>query len=274
LPGDVHCRALRENTFEGKLKRLLAFYEANIPAERAVLLGIVAMFRSPVGAATIFRLARGLPKARDVFAKCDDRALDEHLRGLVREHLLVREPSERGEDGYTCHPVLRDHFRAALLGKDPQMAAEAAGMLTEQPSRDGTQSGTQSVAEIEPVLVAIELLLEAGKFDEANDLYMFRLDNGNLFLHLPAPHEGMQCALGFVASAGRREHCEASLYARRFGFYLNEVGLYGMNCGEHDLCRIFLCGKRGRGQEGTGRPQPVNCPAKSLGAAHVSGALA
>jgi len=57
-------------------------------------------------------------------------------------------------------------------------ARRAADLLTGQPS----EGRPQSVKEIEPVLLAIELLLDAGDFKPADALYRNRLENGRVFL--------------------------------------------------------------------------------------------
>ncbi len=103
----------------------------------------------------MLRLVRG------VFGEAlpDDATLTTELRRLQSGGILTREPIEGGH-GSACHPILRDHFRSVLLGTGADTARRAADLLTGQPS----EGKPQNVKEIEPVLLAIEQLLDAGDF--------------------------------------------------------------------------------------------------------------
>ena len=160
-----------------KLRRLLVFYEKKLPEVQVRILGIVSLFRAPIADETVLRLVRG------VFGEAlpDDATLSTELRRLQSRGILTREPIEGGQ-GSACHPILRDHFRAVLLGTGADTAHRAADLLTGQPSEERPRS----VKEIEPVLLAIELLLDAGDFKAADALYRNRLENGNVFKWIPA----------------------------------------------------------------------------------------
>ena len=190
------------------------------------ILGIVSLFRAPIADETVLRLVRG------VFGEAlpDDATLTTELRRLQSRGILTREPIEGGQ-GSACHPILRDHFRAVLLGTGADTARRAADLLTGQPS----EGRPRSVKEIEPVLLAIELLLDAGDFKAADALYRNRLENGNVFQWIPALAEGLGCALGFVRDERRRERCEQQLSRRRLSFYLNDVGFFASFTGHHEL---------------------------------------
>lgn len=213
-----------------KLRRLLVFYEKKLPPVQARLLSIVALFRTPVADETVLRLARGLFGRKRKQPLPDDAALAVELKRLHTRGILSREPIEGGH-GSASHPILRDHFRAVLLSTGANTARRAADLLKGQPSDDKPQS----VKEIEPVLLAIELLLDAGEFNAANDLYMSRLENGDVFSYIPAPMEGVACALGFVRDEAQRQQCEEKLSRLRLVFYLNEVGLCAMLIGHYEL---------------------------------------
>ena len=154
----------------------------------------------------------------------------EALRGKLRNgHLLVREAGPAGEEQYSCHPVLRDHFRQVLLGRGREIAGEAAAvMLVGQPLSERPKSGREH----EPVLAAIELLLEAGYFFQADGLYRGWFENGELFKRMPALDEGLRCVLGFVGTLERRAQCEHQLSIRRLAFYLSGAGLCALLVGE------------------------------------------
>jgi tetratricopeptide (TPR) repeat protein len=226
---------LSENDpFERKLRQLLGFYETRLPRDRVALLGLVSLFRTPVPEQTLLTLARRLPAVADALADFSDDALRRALQQMGHEHLLSRELTDDGSPAWSCHPILRDHFRQALLGWAPGVGTTAAGLLAGQPSTDRPVN----IRALEPVLAAVELLLGAGDFDSANRLYSDRL--GQIFLSLPAPAEGMRCALGFVRDNERRQRCEQSLSSRGLGMYLNEVGLLALHAGEFALALPFL----------------------------------
>jgi tetratricopeptide (TPR) repeat protein len=215
-------------TLEGKLSRLLLFYEQRLPRERVALLGMVSLFRAPVPEATILALARGLPAVADPLGSRTDSVLRQTLEIMAREHLLSRDPVKDGSSVWSCHPVLRDHFRKALLGWGKDTAASAAGLLTGEPSGERATS----VEQLQPMLTAIELLLDAGDYHGADRLYRERLENGEIFKWLPAPAEGRRCALGFVRDAERRQACERTLGRSRIRFMVNAAAVFATLGGE------------------------------------------
>ena len=225
----------RDAPLAGKVRRLLVFYEGTLPPNHARLLSIVALFRSPVGEETILRLARGLLGRRRNLPLPGDGALAEELRRLHGRGVLTREPIEGGH-GYACHPILRDHFRSLLLDEGAGTARRAADLLQGAPS----DQRPRSVREIEPVLLAIELLLEAGEFQEGDELYRTRLDNGDLFQSLPALAEGLRCALWFVGDESRQQQCEKKLSRTRLNFYLHAVGLFASISGHYEIAATFF----------------------------------
>ncbi|HEX5732725.1 MAG TPA: SIR2 family protein [Blastocatellia bacterium] len=213
-----------------KLRRLLVFYEKKLPPVQTRLLSIVALFRTPVADETVLRLARGLFGRKRKEPLPDDATLATELKRLQARGILTREPIEGGH-GSACHPILRSHFRALLVGAGTATARRAADLLKGKPSA----GQPRSVKETEPVLLAIELLLDAEEFEAADELFRERLDNGKIFKWIPAPIEGLTSALGFVRDETRRQQCEEKLSRIRMGFYLNDVGLFATNSGQYEL---------------------------------------
>lgn len=223
-----------DSPLAGKVRRLLDFYEKKLPTNQVRLLGVVAIFRTPVSEETILRLARGIFGRKRKQPLPEDATLALELRKLHSRSILTREPIDGGH-GYACHPILRDHFRSVLLGTGAATARRAAGLLQGQPSEEWPRS----VKEIEPVLLAIELLLDAGEFPKADELYRSRLENGYAFLPIPAAHEGFRCTLGFVQDEPRRRQCEEQLSKTLLSFYLNWVGVFASYSGHYDLAAHF-----------------------------------
>ena len=218
-----------------RLRRLLVFYDKQLPPDHVRLLSIVALFRSPVTEETVARLMRGVFEARMAPSFPAEDATSHVLATLHTGGILSLEPVEGGY-GYACHPILRDHFRAVLLGRGAETARRAADLLAGKPSEERPRT----VKEIEPVFSAIELLLDAGDFKGANDLYRGRLENGRVFMRIPANAEGLACAVNFVWDEERRRQCKKSLSRLHLRFYLNEVGLFAGNCGQYALALGYL----------------------------------
>ena len=218
-----------DDSLEGKVRRLLAFYEARLPEAQCQALGLVALFRAPVGEASLAPLWEKLLGKPSAGA-----SLREALNQLRQERLLTDDPGEDGRPRYACHPILRDHFRARLL-RQPGFAREAAGLLAGPPDAPMTRS----LEVIQIVAAAVEVLLEAGEIKAANDLYFSRLERGELFKRLPAPHWGMEVARGFVRDEARRQALAQKLSPRHLGFYLNDVALFAAHAGEPETALEF-----------------------------------
>lgn len=213
-----------------KLRHLLSFYEDALPPARVALLGIVSLFRTTVDESTILTLAGKLPSVGDALGGLSGEQLHSQLQALRNDHLILCEQGAGG-DAYSCHPILRDHFRETLLGRDESAAEAVADLLQERPA-----TGPPTTArELEPIIEAIELLLAAGNIERADELFVTRLENGEVFKHIPAYHEGVRCALAFVSDDKRRQACAQRLSNRRYSFYLNAVGLWASHAGEIGL---------------------------------------
>jgi hypothetical protein len=92
----------------------------------------------------------------------------------------------------SAHPLVRDTFRAARAG-----AAEVAA----EPTLTGLPTGTiASRDDGLKVVEAIELLIAAGQWQAADDLYGNRTDNGQMWRSLPAARLGRRAATAFVAT--------------------------------------------------------------------------
>jgi len=216
-----------EIPLERKLKHLLEFYEKGMPRIQAALMGIVSFFRSVAPIQAILNLARHLPAVAEATVGSSDSELRDALTALARAHLLIGEPAQ---EAWSCHPILRDYFRQTLIGWSPRIATGAANILTARPSLDRPKD----IHDLEPVLAAIELLLDADDFIGADQLFRERLNNGRVFRQLAAPSEGMHCALGFVRD-DRRGRCERVLSRRNLASYANLVGIFSRQAGEFEF---------------------------------------
>jgi tetratricopeptide (TPR) repeat protein len=132
----------------------------------------------------------------------------------------------------SAHPLVRDTFRSLVM--------DATGAATGI-SLTGLPAGKVTTkAEALRAVEAIEVLLDAGEWRAADDMYRSRADNGSVWRTLPAARLGQRAATAFVATTERRTACAAQLSPRRLGFYLNSVGLYAMNAGDLTTAREYL----------------------------------
>ena len=90
------------------------------------------------------------------------------------------------------------------------------------------------------VTEAIELLLDAGQWQPADNLYQARSGGGQVWLTLPAARLGQRTATAFVATPARRQDCATHLTPSRLSYYLNAAGLHAMNAGDLDTARDYL----------------------------------
>jgi tetratricopeptide (TPR) repeat protein len=132
----------------------------------------------------------------------------------------------------SAHPLVRDTFRPLAL---PAAATAADTSLTGLP-----QGTVTSRADALRVTEAIELLLDAGQWEPADDLYEARCGNGRVWLNLPAARLGQRTATAFVATPDRRDACATHLTFHDLSFYLNETGLSSMHAGDLATARDYL----------------------------------
>ena len=124
----------------------------------------------------------------------------------------------------SAHPLVRDAFRRLVL--------DAAGTAAET-SLAGLPAGVvTSRADGLRVVEAVELLLDAGQWQAADDLYRKRSGYPAVWQTLPAARLGQRAATAFVATPARCDACAAQLSPRALGFYLNAVGLCAMYAGD------------------------------------------
>jgi tetratricopeptide (TPR) repeat protein len=211
---------------DARVGRVLAFYGDRLAEADRYLLAGVCLFARPVDAAGVLAVA-----GHEVFAgrlagwtpAMVQVAVRDRLAGLASWH----------PDGtISAHPLVRDTFRPLALGA----ADTAAGT-----SLDGLPAGTvASRADALLVVEAIELLLDAGHWTPADDLYQSRCSGPPpVWLALPAARLGQRAATAFAAPA-RRAACAAHLTPHDLSYYLNEVGLYAMLAGDLATARDYL----------------------------------
>jgi hypothetical protein len=203
---------------DARVDRVLRFYAERLSEPERYLLAAVSLFARPVSAAAVLEVA-----AHDAFRgrlagwtpAMVETAVRDRLGGLASWH----------PDGtISAHPLIRDTFRPLVL--------EAAGAAAEA-ALAGVPTGlVASRADALRVTEAIELCLDAGQWQPADDLYRIRTDNGAVWRSLPAARLGQRAAMAFIATPARRDTCAVRLGRGRMVFYLQAAGLGAMDAGD------------------------------------------
>jgi hypothetical protein len=211
---------------DARVGKVLEFYGGRLAEPDRYLLAAVSLFARPVDPGAVLAVA-----GHEAFGS----RLAGWTPGIVQAAVrgrLAGLASWHPDGTISAHPLVRDAFRplvmaAAGTAADTALAAMPAGTVT-------------SRADALLVVEVIELLLDAGQWQAADDMYRNRCDNGYVWLHLPAARLGQRAATAFVAAPDRRAACASHLTPRRLSFYVNEVGLFTMNAGDLATARDHL----------------------------------
>jgi hypothetical protein len=212
---------------DARVGKVLEFYADKLSEPDRYLLAAVSLFARPVSVETALVVA-----AHEAFGgrlagwtlSMVRAAVQERLAGLATWH---------PQGTISAHPLVRDTFRplalqAAATAADTTLAGLPAGTVT---SREDALRVTE----------AIELLLDAGQWHPADDLYWARCCGKTaVWQTLPAARLGQRTATAFVATAGRRDACAAHLTRRALSFYFNETGLHALVAGDLAAARDYL----------------------------------
>jgi len=211
---------------DARVSKVLGFYADRLTEADRYLLAAVSLFARPVDARAVLAVA-GYEAFGSRLVSWTPVTVEAAVRGR-----LAGLASWHPDGTISAHPLIRDTFRplvmaAAEIAADIALAAIPAGTVT-------IRADAQRVVEV------IELLVDAGQWQAADDVYVNRCDGGAVWKHLPASWLGQRAAAAFVATPRRRAACAAQLDDVSLGFYLNEVGLFAMNAGDLVTAEEFM----------------------------------
>jgi tetratricopeptide (TPR) repeat protein len=209
-----------------RVAKVLNFYAQRISSADRVLISIIALFPRPVPADAILALGSG-----DIFGRAladwslstIERTVRQNLNGLLAWY---------GNETVSTHPLVRDAFRSDVLS--PDQAREVSSVQIRGVPLGEVQSRDHALAIVE----AIELLLEAGLWKEADALYKSRIGNGSAWRKLAVARLGQRCGTAFVATPDRMWQCADN--TNRLNYYLNTAGLFGLYTGDLLGSRHYL----------------------------------
>ena len=203
---------------DARVGKVLTFYADRLAEPDRYLLAAISLFARPVPAEAVLavaqhemfgdRLAGWTPASVQA-------AIRDRLTGLASWH----------PDGtISAHPLVRDTFRPlAMDAADTAAETSLAGLPAET---------VTSRADGLRVVEAIELLLDAGQWEAADDIYRTRSGNGEVWRDLPAARLGQRAAGALVATPLLRDACDAHLGRRRMSLYVNDVGIFASMAGD------------------------------------------
>jgi len=209
-----------------RVSRVLEFYAGRLAESDRYLLAAVSLFARPVDPGVVLAVAE-----HEAFGSRLTGWTPAMVQAAVRVQLAGM-ASAHPDGTISAHPLVRDAFRplvmaAAGIAADTALAGMPAGIV-------------QNRADALLVVEVIELLLDAGEWHAADDMYSGRCDNGHVWLQLPAARLGQRAATAFVATPDRRASCATRLGQSRRSYYHNEVGLFAMNSGDLPTAREHL----------------------------------
>jgi hypothetical protein len=211
---------------DDRVGRVLEFYAERLSEPDRYLLAAVSLFARPAETDAVLAVA-----GHEVFGSRLAGWTPAMVQAAVRNRLGGL-ASWYPDGTISAHPLVRDTFRRLVMD-----AAEVAAETTLTGMPTGTVANR---ADALRVVEAIELLLEAGQWQAARDMYINRCENGEVWKHLPAAQLGQRAATAFVATPVRRATCDSLLGSDVLAFYLNEVGLFAMNSGDLATGREYL----------------------------------
>jgi tetratricopeptide (TPR) repeat protein len=225
--GVLHADLAAAARTDARVGKVLEFYASRLTEADRYLLAAVSLFARPVSAEAVLAVA-------------DHEAFEGRLAGwtlgtvqaAVRDRLAGL-ATWHPDGTISAHPLVRDTFRPLAL-----QAANAAAdtSLTGLPRGEVT-----SRADALRVTEAIELLLDAGQWQPADNLVQSRCGSPvPVWMRLSAGRLGQRTAGAFVATPARRVACATQLTPRRFIYYLGTTGLYATYAGDLTTARDYL----------------------------------
>ncbi len=192
---------------DDRVGRVLSFYADSLDERDRALAAIVSLFQRPVPAQTVLTLGADLLDGvlQNWSAADIRRAIQQRLGGLLSWH---------GDGTVAAHPLVRDTFRPLALTPDSAKLASDLQLADLPEGPVATREQAQRLVEI------VELLLDAGQWQAADELYLARTSDGDVWLALPAASLGARCSLAFVSTPARVRACRDELSDRRLGFFL------------------------------------------------------
>ncbi|MBI5788461.1 MAG: hypothetical protein HZA78_06375 [Candidatus Schekmanbacteria bacterium] len=216
---------------------LLHFYVQQFHQGQHELLGIISLFRRPLEIGALLGLIRGMESISNTsLANLDEETILKEVQELAADYLI----EIIGGDKVICHPLIQSYFRHEFHLRGCRK--EVAGFL----QRGLRGERPRDIEEVRDLVNAVQLLCDEDDYPAAHQLCRTRLVEGgyglDVFKHLPAIPEGLQCCLAFVGDDERQKKTEVLLGKGAAAVYLTSISLYNMKLGNISLAREW-CSK-------------------------------
>ncbi len=222
----LHAALATATRTDARVGRVLEFYAGRLAEPDLYLLAAVSLFARPADAGAVLAVA-----GHEAFGSRLAGWTSAMVQAAVRSRLAGL-ASWHPDGTISAHPLVRDTFRPLVIAA-AETAADAA--------LAGMPAGTvPSRADALLVVEVIELLLDAGQWQAADDMYQNRCNNGLVWQTLPAARLGHRAVAAFVATLDRRAACATELGPQRLSFYLNDIGLSAMYAGDLVTAREYI----------------------------------
>ena len=230
------------------LERILLHYDRTLTSEARSALQLMSAFRTPVAEAMLAEVCRRLSEPpEDLWPSPSPGRLGEVMNWL-RRLKMVRDP---GEEGYSLHPLLRDHYRTQLQGTGALAYVHGAIADAYRSGARAAKAGT-SPEQIAPALEFVHHACQAGRYEEAYELYGSCVDLGRGRLVYELGMYGVELDLmrGFFAEGNVRSEpllpggAPAADLLRRTGVALMTIGRLedALSCDERSAAEALTEG--------------------------------
>jgi hypothetical protein len=222
-PPESDLAALRESLAvaartDARVGKVLQFYRDRLAEPDRYLLAAVSLFARPVAAEAVLAVT-----GHEVFGARLAGWNPAMVRDAVRDRLAGL-ASWHPDGTVSTHPLVRDTFRRLVM--------DAAGAAAETALAGMPTGNVTSREDALRVVEVIELLLDAGQWKPADDMYRSRFGHPPVWQTLPAARLGQRASTMFVGTPDRRKACADQLSPDRLGYYLTTVGLCAKNAGD------------------------------------------
>ncbi|WP_101759907.1 NB-ARC domain-containing protein [Oceanicoccus sp. KOV_DT_Chl] len=234
------------NDLEEKLARLLLRYESTLNHKQRELLTGVSLLSRPIDERSLMDLVQKtyIKNAYESDVNIDDvdiQQLDDISR-LVSSGLVYRDYF-KGVYSYSCHPIIRDYFRAQFSG-DAEKSYDVGSFLANRPGRNIISKRE----DVEWYVSAVEIFAAGNNWYEADDLYENKLNSGLVFLKYATPFLGKRAAEA-LSDSSKISNSSVSfmLFGEKYkdrnlisAFYKSSAGRFCLHLGDYRRAREYF----------------------------------
>lgn len=211
-----------------KLARVLAAYERKLAPSELAVLECLSVFRRPVDSGLFREVLLGEEHTLAFHATADltSQRLKSILHTLAARRLVIVE-EDNGEERFTAHPAVRDHFYIRLTEPEKVHAAVRSRLATlvDAPGYIKPQDA-KAISLIEELIYHT---IKVGRSDEAYQIYKDRLGYLHLGWNLGDHVRGAGIARAFqlqgLEQPGDIQQYEWERLTIDYGLYLKNMGL-------------------------------------------------